>query len=392
VEQIYQSGEVEAVYNLYGPSEDTTYSTYTMVERGAAGEPTIGRPIANTQAYILDAHMQPVPVGVRGELYLGGDGLARGYLHRPDLTAERFIPHPFSMRGGERVYRTGDVARYRAGGEIEFLGRVDHQVKVRGYRIELGEIEAALRRQEQVRDAVVVVREEEGAGKRLVAYIVLDAGKVDSHIEEEAGEHTGDRAEEHAREHTREHRGKQTGEVAGEQTGERIRERLREQLPGYLVPQWVVVLDELPLTPNGKVDRAALPAPQRKARDEDALPVRMSETEEMVAQVWAAVLGVERVGREESFFELGGHSLLATQAVFRLREAFDIELPLRALMEEPTVRALSVVIDSLVGERTQAAAPVHSIRRIAAVSREGHRGHKSAGKLVSLPEAVERTK
>jgi acyl carrier protein len=214
-----------------------------------------------------------------------------------------------------------------------------------------------------------VVREEEGAGKRLVAYIVLDAGKVDSHIEEEAGEHTGDRAEEHAREHAREHRGKQTGEVAGEQTGERIRERLREQLPGYLVPQWVVVLDELPLTPNGKVDRAALPAPQRKARDEDALPVRMSETEEMVAQVWAAVLGVERVGREESFFELGGHSLLATQAVFRLREAFDIELPLRTLLEAPTVHALSAAIDTLVrgGEHHQWA----SMPTLQRVNREG---------------------
>ncbi|MCA1628678.1 MAG: amino acid adenylation domain-containing protein, partial [Acidobacteria bacterium] len=231
VQMLYQQRAGVQLMNLYGPSEDTTYSTCARVGREAIeGGVTIGRPIANTEVYILDDSMKVAPRGATGELYLGGEGLARGYLGRPGLTAERFVPHPYSERGGERLYRTGDVARYRADGELEYVGRIDHQVKVRGYRIELGEVEAAIVRQAGIRDAVAVVVERESGDRMLVAYVVSEAGRE----EREA-----------------------SGEAIN--IGE-IRAGMRKGLPEYMVPQVIVELDEMPLTANGKVDRKRLPA------------------------------------------------------------------------------------------------------------------------------------
>jgi acyl-coenzyme A synthetase/AMP-(fatty) acid ligase len=219
VQQLYRQETIQRVYNLYGPTEDTTYSTYALVEKGER-EPSIGRPISNTQVYILDSCLQPVPVGVPGELYIGGDGLARGYLNRPELTSERFIPHPFSNETGARLYKTGDLARYRTDGTIEHSGRLDYQVKIRGFRIELGEIEALLAQHPAVQQAVVVVREDSPGDKRLIAYVVLYKGQS--------------------------------------ATASDLRDQVKKELPSYMMPSAFVELEALPLTPNGKVDRQAL--------------------------------------------------------------------------------------------------------------------------------------
>ncbi|HVR98941.1 MAG TPA: amino acid adenylation domain-containing protein, partial [Thermoanaerobaculia bacterium] len=264
-DRIYELSGVEEVWDLYGPSEDTTYSTGARVERGSGREPSIGLPLPNSRAYVLDARFEPVPVGVPGELWLGGDGLARGYLDRPDLTADRFRPDPFGGPGS-RLYRTGDLARRLASGALDFLGRIDHQVKVRGFRIELGEIEAALLRCPDVTEAVVVAREDGPGGVRLVAYVVAP-----------------DLAD--------------------------VQARLAQALPAYMLPSAWVPLPALPLTPNGKVDRKALPAPDAVS-DAGAVAPR-GEMEELLAGLWAEVLGVERIGADSQFFELGGHSLAA---------------------------------------------------------------------------------
>ena len=285
---------------MYGPTETTIWSTTSEIE---SGEVAIGRPIANTQIYVLDRELEPVAVGVSGELYIGGDGLARAYLNRAGLTAERFIPNPYSGTEGARLYRTGDVARYLADGRIEYVGRADEQVKVRGYRIELGEVEAVLERQAGVAECAVVVRGEEGE-KRLVAYVVPEAEANLSVTE--------------------------------------LRARLGEQLPGYMVPGVFVMLEALPLTKNGKVDRRALPAPEESglAQSEEYVAPRTA-TEEILAGIWQSVLRVEQVGINDNFFELGGHSLLATQLVSRLREVFPVEVALRSLFEHPTVAGLA---------------------------------------------------
>jgi amino acid adenylation domain-containing protein len=310
VEAVYEQETVKRVLNLYGPSEDTTYSTYVVVERGTDRAPTIGRPVANTQVYLLDGSLQLVPVGVAGELYLGGAGLARGYLNRPGLTAEKFVPDPFAAEAGRRLYRTGDVARYLAGGELEFLGRIDHQVKVRGFRIELGEVEAALIKHESVREAVVAARADDGGDQRLVAYVV-GAG---------AG-------------------GPQLG------VGE-LRNYLKARLPEYMIPSAFVFLDELPLTPNGKVDRKMLPQPDQSRPESGGHYVApRTPVEEVLCGLWAEVLRVGRVGVEDNFFELGGHSLLATRLAARVREAFRVELPLRALFERQTVAGLAAEVE-----------------------------------------------
>ncbi len=318
---LYALGHVEQVRNLYGPTEDTTYSTCALVEPGRE-RVGIGRPIADAQSYVLDPGLQPVPVGVAGQLFLGGDGLARGYVHRPGLTAERFVPNPHGVPGS-RMYRTGDRARWRPDGTLEYLGRTDHQVKVRGFRIEPGEIETALREQEGVRDAVVTVREDTPEQKRLVAYVVPDEG-------------------------------------AGVPTAE-LRARLAARLPEYMVPPAFVVLERLPLNSNGKVDRGALPAPEQGAGAAYVAP--RTPVEEVVAGIWAEVLRLERVGAEEGFFELGGHSLLATQVVSRARQAFGVEVPLRALFEAPTVAALAGRIEVLRGAGASPAPPLVPVRR-----------------------------
>ncbi|HEX8128485.1 MAG TPA: amino acid adenylation domain-containing protein [Pyrinomonadaceae bacterium] len=305
VQNIYEQPTIEQVFNLYGPSEDTTYSTYTLVKRGQTTPMTVGRPVANTQVHLLDASLQPVPRGVAGELCLSGDGLARGYLNRPELTAEKFIPNPFGTKPGSRLYRTGDLARYRADGEIEYLGRVDHQVKLRGFRIELGEIEAALVSYVGVREAVAVVREDAAGDKRLVAYLAAPTEYAPS--------------------------------------VKQLRDYLKEKLPHYMIPSTFVVLEALPLTPNGKVNRAALPEPV-EARPELAATYVMPRTkaEAAIAAVWQEILGVEHVGVNDNFFDLGGHSLLMVQAHGKLREFFENhELSVIDLFKYPTVSALA---------------------------------------------------
>jgi amino acid adenylation domain-containing protein len=303
---LWQQQATETVLlNEYGPTETVVgCSIYALPpSQPLTGIVPIGLPIANTQFYVLDAYLQPVPIGVPGELYIGGDGLAWGYLNRPDLTALAFIPHPFSQIPGARLYKTGDLVRYlpdRAG-NIEFLGRIDDQVKVRGFRVELGEVEATLAEHAGVREVAVVARVQEGS-KHLVAYVVPAQPGL---------------------------------------TGPQLREFLRTKLPEYMLPSAFILLDALPLTPHGKLDRHALPAPT-PARPElaSAYAAPRTPVEEILADIWADVLHLERVGVHDDFFELGGHSLLATQMVSRVRQAFQVELPLRLLFEAPTVAEL----------------------------------------------------
>ncbi len=302
-----EAGPPRRLVNGYGPTENTTFSTWHPVERVAEDAWTvpIGRPIAGSTAYVLDAAMEPAPVGWPGELCVGGLGVARGYLKRPDATAERFVPDPFAAepRGGSRLYRTGDRARWSARGEIEFLGRMDQQVKVRGFRIEPGEIEAALAAHPAVREAAVAVRGE-GAGRRLAGYVTVAEGEP----------------------------------AVG--AGAALRAWLAERLPEYMVPAVVVVLETLPLTPGGKLDRQALPEVEA-GEDAGAWVAPRTPMEEILAGIWGTVLDVERVGANGNFFELGGHSLLATVAISRVSEAFGVELPLRALFEAPTVAQMA---------------------------------------------------
>jgi amino acid adenylation domain-containing protein len=292
------------VVNLYGPTEACIDSTAQAFTADAAGvRVPIGRPVANARAYVLDARGRPSPEGVPGELYVGGAGLARGYLGRPAQTAAAFVPDPFGGEPGGRLYRTGDRVRWLAGGVLDFIGRVDQQVKVRGYRIEPGEIEAALRTHPAVRDAAVVVH----GGSRLAGYVVADAGAV---------------------------------------APAELRARLGAALPAYMVPATVTVLDAFPRTPSGKTDRAALPDPDAHEATYEAPE---SETEQALAGVWSLLLNVERAGRGDDFFVLGGHSLLAAQLVARVREAFGVELPLRAVFEAATLQAQAARIDALAG-------------------------------------------
>jgi amino acid adenylation domain-containing protein len=305
IQQIYEATNVCRVWNLYGPSEDTTYSTQAVMNRDSQYGVTIGRPIAATQIYLLDQQMRPVPVGVIGEICIAGEGLARGYLNRPELTAEKFIANPFSNQPGARLYRTGDLGRYLPDGEIVFLGRADHQVKIRGFRIELGEIETVLSRHSAVRRCVVVVNEDQQGNKQLVACIV----------------NSDDAA-----------------------TTNELRNFLKQSLPAHMVPSVFITLPELPLTPNGKIDRKALPASEAAqiVSDHDAL---LTPTQEMLAGIWCEVLGLKQAGANDNFFDLGGHSLLATQISSRLREAFQIELPLRRIFETPVLSELAQLID-----------------------------------------------
>ncbi len=298
--------------NQYGPIESHVVTAFSLT--GSVNNwpvlPPIGRPIANTQIYLLDRSLQPVPIGVRGELYIGGDCLARGYLNRPDLTEAKFIPNPFSDEPGARLYKTGDLARYLSDGNIEFLGRLDYQVKIRGFRVELGEIEAVLAQHPDVSQTMVLAREERPGDKRLVAYVVLE---------------------------------KEQGVTAKE-----LRHFLKEKLPEYMVPAVFARLDAMPLTPSGKVDRRALPKPdQSRISLEVGFSPPHTPTEEVVAAIWAEVLGLEQVSIHDNFFELGGNSLLASQIISRLRKAFKVELPLCSLFELPTVGSLGEYIEML---------------------------------------------
>jgi amino acid adenylation domain-containing protein len=320
-------------YNAYGLTETTVtaliYAAPGSSRVGRGASIPIGCPIGNTRAYVLDAQLSPVPVGMPGELYVGGAGLARGYLHRPDLTAERFVPHPFSNVPGARLYRTGDLVRYAEDGNLEFLGRADTQVKLRGYRVEPGEIEDCIRQHAAVSDAVVMAREDTPNDTRLVAYIVPAQRNASPALTD------------------------------------RLRTYLQGRLPSYMVPTAFVLLDTFPHGPSGKVNYRALPAPGRVGTSPDATYIApRTPVEELLANVWAAVLRLERVGRLDNFFKLGGHSLQATQVVARLREVLQVELPVRAIYDAPTISALASTVEKVrQSARRQAVAPIRSVGR-----------------------------
>ena len=301
-QQIYAHPQVDQVWNLYGPSEDTTYTTGEIVRRGA--KVTIGRPIFNKRVYILDQQLSPVPLAVSGALYVCGDGVSRGYLNRPELTAERFIPNPFSQESGERMYVTGDLARYLPDGRIEFLGRIDNQVKLRGHRIELGEIEAALNEHEGVKESVVVLGEDSRGEKSLIAFLTPNDGRRPA--------------------------------------GAELRIYLHDKLPKFMIPSAFVLLDEMPLTAVGKIDRKALSGSYQLERAEGADQIASPRTpvEEALCGMWAEVFRLEHISVESDFFDLGGHSLLATRLVSRIRDAFHVEVSVRDLFETPTLEAL----------------------------------------------------
>jgi amino acid adenylation domain-containing protein len=334
VRKVLKKGAPQKLIHVYGPTEGTTFSSFYWVQ-DVPEEATfipIGRPISNTQIYLLDKQLEPVPIYVMGELYIGGDGLARGYFNRTELTVEKFIPNPFTEKrypdernqekaiGDENItslptsaylYKTGDLARYRADGNIEFLGRIDNQVKIRGFRIELGEIESVLNQHPAVREAVVMVQQDVPDDKHLVAYIVFNE------------------------------------QVNNPKTSE-LRQFLNEKLPQYMVPSAYVVLDSLPLTPNGKVNRHLLPEVDAFNLDTEQSYVAPGTCiEEELARIWGQILGKQQVGIYDNFFELGGHSLLATQLTSRIRDAFQVELSVRILFEAPTVASLARHIETI---------------------------------------------
>jgi acyl-CoA synthetase (AMP-forming)/AMP-acid ligase II/aryl carrier-like protein len=317
----------QSVWNMYGPTETTIWSS-TIEIKAADGPVPIGPPIDNTQFYILDTSDQLVPIGVAGELHIGGDGLARGYFHRDELTAEKFIPDPFQSKPGARLYKTGDLVRRHRDGTIEFLGRLDHQVKLRGFRIELGEIESALVRYPGVREAVVIVREDIPGDKRLVAYVTSEQKAL---------------------------------------TIAPVREALTGKLPNYMLPSAVVRLDAMPLTPNGKIDRKALPAPDtnRAARQREYVAPR-TERERILSSIWAEVLHMERVGVEDNLFELGADSLHIFQIVARAGKV-GMRIPPALILKHRTIVAVLAQVDSGAASSTKAAPG------IVAVSRERYR-------------------
>jgi acyl-CoA synthetase (AMP-forming)/AMP-acid ligase II/acyl carrier protein len=297
-----RGAETPRLVNMYGITETTVHVTYRPLSRedvfGGSGSP-IGRAIPDLRLYVLDAARRPVPVGVPGELYVGGAGVARGYLDRPALTAERFVQNPF---GAGTLYRTGDRVQWMADGTLEYLGRLDEQVKIRGFRIELGEIEARLAEHPEVREAVVLAREDVPGDRRLVAYVV-GAVEMDA-----------------------------------------LREHVRRGLPEYMVPGAFVVLDALPLTANGKLDRKALPAPELASAEETYVAPR-TPVEEVLAEIWAEVLRLERVGVHDSFFDLGGHSLLVMRLLTQVRATFDLEISIRTVFSMPTLEAMAAEIE-----------------------------------------------
>ncbi|MCF5736479.1 syringopeptin non-ribosomal peptide synthetase SypC, partial [Pseudomonas syringae] len=307
VESLFEKTGVQRLCNLYGPSETTTYSSWVAMDREDGFAPHIGKPVGNTQFYLLDPQQQPVPLGVAGEIYIGGAGVARGYLNRDDLTAERFLKDPFSQQPAARMYRTGDLGRYLPDGNIEYRGRNDDQVKIRGFRIELGEIDALLAKHPAVHEAVVTAREDVPGDKRLVAYYTLSAGHASVDIDN-------------------------------------LRGWLQEQLPAHMIPVAYVLLDALPLTPNGKLDRKALPAPDADALIRRGYEAPQGETETLLAGIWSDLLSVERISRHDQFFELGGHSLLAMRLISQIRQQLGVELSLAALFAHPELSALALAI------------------------------------------------
>ncbi len=308
VQQLEEQKKIQQIYNLYGPSEDTTYSTYALVKSSSKLSVPIGQPINNTQAYVLDQYLQAVPIGVKGELYLGGDGLARGYLNRPELTAEKFISNPYKISQENtvnRLYKTGDLVRYQADGTLEFLGRIDHQVKIRGYRIEIGEIEAVLSQYPALHECVVTVREDEQNNKRLVAYVVFLSQDEQSNVNH-------------------------------------LRRFLEQKLPSYMIPGTFVKLEALPRLPNGKINRKSLPIPDTFRPELTVEYIEpKTELERTIAKIWQKELNIKSVGVNDNFFELGGHSLLGIKIIAEISEEIGVQIPLRSLFEKPTIFGLA---------------------------------------------------
>ncbi|MEG3938620.1 amino acid adenylation domain-containing protein [Microcoleus sp. S36b_A3] len=335
-QQLYQQN-IQYVFNLYGPSEDTTYSTYALVEIGTNKSPAIGKPIANTQIYILDSHLQQVPIGSSGEIYISGAGLARCYLNRPDLTAEKFIPNPIGEKfhTTNRVYKTGDLGRYLPDGNIEYIGRIDNQVKIRGFRIELGEIEAVLADQQLVKTVAVIAREDRPGDRRLVAYLVLNQTNVNTEQKQAL--------------------------VQSWRNG------IQHKLPEYMMPAAFVILESMPLTPNGKVDRRALPAAPStlETETESSFVAPSNSVEEAIASIWCEVMGIERIGIHQNFFELGGHSLMAGQIVFRLGNQLSVDLSLRTLFLAPTIAGLATEVSKQLrgSDSEETSSPLPSVVR-----------------------------
>ncbi|WDD36586.1 amino acid adenylation domain-containing protein (plasmid) [Nostoc sp. UHCC 0926] len=335
--QIQQYSPTCRIFNHYGPTESTVGVLSYLVESGQANHDSetvpLGRPLSNTQVYVLDQQMQPVSIGMPGELYIGGAGLARGYLNSSELTTTKFIPNPFNNAPKEKLYKTGDRVRYLPDGNLEFLGRIDSQVKIRGFRIELGEIESALKQHPKIQEVVVLAREDEPGNQRLVAYVVMNQGQTSNTSE--------------------------------------LRLFLQNKLPEYMMPSAFVVLKKLPLNPNGKVDRLALPSPDTARPDlEDTFVAPRTPVEKLLAQIWSEVLRLERVGVHDNFFDLGGHSLLATQVVSRLRNAFEVDLAVRDLFETPTIADLAVIIAQRLAQATDSELLAQAFAEIEQLSQE----------------------
>jgi amino acid adenylation domain-containing protein len=309
VDRIYAETGIQRVHNMYGPTEDTVYSTYELLTRGSSAAPRIGRPVGNTRVYVLDRLLRPVPIGVAGEVYLAGAGVARGYINRPALTAVSFLPDPFAGRSGERMYRTGDLARHCADGSLEFVGRTDDQVKVRGYRIELGEIDSVLSRHPAVLEVAAAVHVDGNGEKQLIAYVALEEG--------------------------------------AEPTADALAETCRESLPRYMVPSGFVPVAKFPRKANGKVDRKRLPTPDAARLEVDGFVLPRSHTEEALVGIWTELLPGARVGVNDDFFALGGHSLLATRVLVRVREALGAQLTLRDFFEAPTLSGLAERVEAV---------------------------------------------
>jgi acyl-coenzyme A synthetase/AMP-(fatty) acid ligase/aryl carrier-like protein len=317
------------LYNAYGPAEGSIWVSGAFLD--GSRSPHIGSPIDNIELYLLDSRLRPVPVGVPGELCIGGIGVTWGYFRQPDVTADKYVPHPFSRTPGARLYRTGDLARYLPDGTIDFVGRTDSQVKIRGFRIELGEVEEMLGRHPGVRETVVVAREDVPGDKRLVAYLLPQSEQAPTTTD--------------------------------------LHNYMRQKLPENMIPSAFILLDEWPLSPNGKVDRRALPAPDtaRPELKEAFVPPR-NPIEAMLASIWIDVLRLEQVGVHDNFFQLGGHSLLATQIVSRVRETLQVDLSLPQIFEAPTITALAQLIEATTGPDAATTQP-----GIEPVARESHR-------------------
>jgi amino acid adenylation domain-containing protein len=317
VHRVLGEGRPEHLVNAYGPTENTTFTTWYDAQESDIGARMIpiGQPLSNTEVWVLDQQSRMVPVGVPGELCIGGDGLARGYIGRPELTAEKFVPHPYSRHLGARLYRTGDLVRYREDGNIEFLKRMDQQVKVRGFRVELGEIESTLNQYRAVMESIVVDRKDSSGDIRLIAYFVPEDGVEPTSLE--------------------------------------LLTFLQEKLPSYMLPSAFMAIKEIPLTPNGKVDRRALPAPEQIEVSTAGFIAPRTEMEQLVAEIWCEILGITQVGADSNFFDLGGHSLLATRVMNRIRERCGVELPLRVLFEFPTVVSLAAKLDDARPKETE---------------------------------------